>query len=109
MTKPTIAAFKAFGADWTCRGFKYEVGQSYEHVGKIVLCEDGEEDEPPIKKKGTRTKSIEAQALNRALWMERRLGPRLVRIYQTHEERRATHEKWEAAKELAELFAERAE
>ena len=41
MTKPTIAAFKAFGADWTCRGFKYEVGQSYEHVGKIVLCEDG--------------------------------------------------------------------
>ena len=37
----TIKAYKAFNHDWTCRGFKYEVGETYKHNGSINLCEAG--------------------------------------------------------------------
>ncbi len=39
--KNSVLAFKAFGPDLTCRGFKYEVGKSYKIDGPIVPCEKG--------------------------------------------------------------------
>ena len=36
-----VKAYKVFNNDWTCRGFQYEVGETYEHDGKIELCEAG--------------------------------------------------------------------
>ena len=32
---------KGFLRDWTCRGFKYEIGKSYHQDGKIKCCENG--------------------------------------------------------------------
>ncbi|MDE1989020.1 MAG: hypothetical protein KGI82_01005 [Betaproteobacteria bacterium] len=37
----TTIAYKAFNADFTCRGFQYEVGRTYTHDGKISMCEAG--------------------------------------------------------------------
>ena len=37
----TIIAYKAFDANWQCRGFQYEVGRTYTHDGEAVLCESG--------------------------------------------------------------------
>jgi len=37
----TITAYKSFGDDWTCNGFKYKIGKSYEHEGKVSLCSSG--------------------------------------------------------------------
>jgi len=37
----TITAYKGFEADWTCRGFAYEVGKSYAHDGDVALCQKG--------------------------------------------------------------------
>ena len=34
-------AYKAFNADWTCNGHKYEVGKTYTMDGNIELCERG--------------------------------------------------------------------
>jgi hypothetical protein len=39
MTK--ITAYKAFNEDWTCRGFQFEVGKTYEHEGDIEICRSG--------------------------------------------------------------------
>ena len=39
-TKPVIA-YKAFGKDFSCRGFKFEVGKTYKHGGSVVICESG--------------------------------------------------------------------
>ena len=39
--KNAIKAYKAFNADWTCRGFQYEVGRPYKADGKISICENG--------------------------------------------------------------------
>jgi hypothetical protein len=37
----TVLAVKGFDKDWTCRGVKFEVGQTYEHSGKVTACESG--------------------------------------------------------------------
>jgi len=36
-----VKGYKMFNADWTCRGFKYEVGKTYTHKGEISLCAEG--------------------------------------------------------------------
>lgn len=36
-----MKAYKGFNQDWTCRGFKFEVGKTYKHEGKISLCNSG--------------------------------------------------------------------
>ena len=36
-----VHGYKGFDINMTCRGFQYEVGQTYEMDGKIVLCERG--------------------------------------------------------------------
>jgi hypothetical protein len=36
-----MKAYKAFNKDWTCRGFKFEVGKTYTHDGEIQLCNSG--------------------------------------------------------------------
>lgn len=36
-----MKGYKVFNPDWTCRGFQYEVGQTYEHKGNIELCGSG--------------------------------------------------------------------
>ena len=37
----SIRGYKVFNHDWTCRGFKYEVGKIYKHEGDISLCNKG--------------------------------------------------------------------
>ena len=36
-----MKGYKVFNPDWTCRGFQYEVGQTYKHDGKLALCNSG--------------------------------------------------------------------
>src|SRR3990167_9378324 len=36
-----ITAYKAFDDGYVCKGFKYEVGKSYEHSGPISICHSG--------------------------------------------------------------------
>ena len=36
-----IVAYKGFNPDWTCRGFQFEVGQTYEHAGDVNVCAAG--------------------------------------------------------------------
>lgn len=36
-----ITAYKGFNADLTCREFKFEIGASYEHEGKVEACASG--------------------------------------------------------------------
>ena len=40
MTK-SIKAYKAFNADWTCKGLQYEIGKTYQHQGDVSLCNSG--------------------------------------------------------------------
>ena len=37
----TIKGYKVFNPDWTCRGFQYEVGKTFEHNGNIKMCGEG--------------------------------------------------------------------
>ena len=39
--KNAIVAYKGFNLDFTCKGFKYEVGKSYRCKGKIEPCVNG--------------------------------------------------------------------
>ena len=36
-----IKGFKVFNSDWTCRGFKYKVGETFKHEGNIEMCGSG--------------------------------------------------------------------
>ena len=36
-----IKGYKVFNPDWTCRGFKYEVGKTYKMDGDIEICKKG--------------------------------------------------------------------
>lgn len=36
-----IRAYKVFNPDWTCRNFKYELGQTYFHKDQVVPCISG--------------------------------------------------------------------
>jgi len=41
MSEEVIEGYKVFNNDWTCRDFKYEVGETYKHGGEIKWCESG--------------------------------------------------------------------
>lgn len=36
-----IKGYKVFNPDWTCRGFEYEVGQTYEEDVEPIVCDRG--------------------------------------------------------------------
>jgi hypothetical protein len=36
-----VKGFKVFNPDWTCRGFQYEVGKTYEEDVDLEVCENG--------------------------------------------------------------------
>jgi hypothetical protein len=36
-----VVAYKGFNRDFTCRGFQYRVGETYEHDGEVAVCESG--------------------------------------------------------------------
>lgn len=36
-----MRGYKGFDSDWTCRGFKYKVGETYEIDGELSLCHRG--------------------------------------------------------------------
>ena len=36
-----IIAYKGFNQDWTCRGYRYEIGKTYEHKEDVEVCESG--------------------------------------------------------------------
>ena len=36
-----MIAYKVFNPDWTCRGFKYQVGETYEEEASPSVCDRG--------------------------------------------------------------------
>ncbi|MBK3797901.1 hypothetical protein GAY33_01355 [Azospirillum brasilense] len=38
---PSLPAFKGFNQNLQCRGFQFEVGQTYEHSGEVEACASG--------------------------------------------------------------------
>jgi hypothetical protein len=36
-----VEAVKAFSLDWTCRGYQYALGETYEHDGEVQACDSG--------------------------------------------------------------------
>ncbi len=39
--QPVVTSIKAFDAGWACRGFKFEIGKTYEVDGEIKACLNG--------------------------------------------------------------------
>ena len=37
----SMVSYKGFNADWTCRGFAYEIGKTYTHDGDVYACHSG--------------------------------------------------------------------
>ena len=37
----TVISYKGFNSDWICRGFQYAVGETFEHKGKVAVCDSG--------------------------------------------------------------------
>lgn len=37
----SVKGYKVFNPDWTCRGFQYEVGKTFLHIGNIEMCSAG--------------------------------------------------------------------
>jgi hypothetical protein len=40
-TDPVVISYKGFDKDWSCRGFQYAIGQTYEHDGAVKACNSG--------------------------------------------------------------------
>jgi len=40
-TEQSFIAYKGFDRNLSCRGYQYEVGQTYDHKGKVVQCGSG--------------------------------------------------------------------
>src|SRR3990167_4640348 len=40
-TNRTIIAYKGFDIDWSCRGYKFALGNTYTHDGDVSLCKSG--------------------------------------------------------------------
>ena len=36
-----MKGYKVFNSDWTCRGFQYEVGKTYEMEDEPIICKQG--------------------------------------------------------------------
>jgi hypothetical protein len=36
-----VKGYKVFNPDWTCQGFRYEVGKTYEITGTLQICSNG--------------------------------------------------------------------
>ena len=43
MSKP-VKGYKVFNPDWTCRGFKYAVGETFEEEVELLIMRAGEVD-----------------------------------------------------------------
>ena len=39
--KNAVTAYKVFDPDWSCKGFKFAVGKTYKHEGKVKICQSG--------------------------------------------------------------------
>lgn len=37
----TVKGYKVFNPDWTCRGFKYSVGETFEEEVELSVCNRG--------------------------------------------------------------------
>ena len=36
-----VLSYKGFDSNWQCRGYQFEVGKTFEHVGKVQACKGG--------------------------------------------------------------------